>query len=75
MAFGGPPEEPRSRKTPMSGDEFVAMRFHQVYERLAPEHGYETREESRVAWPDVPEQNRKLMIAVVGELRDEGTIE
>lgn len=43
--------------------EDVARLFHDAYERLAPFYGYETRKESAVAWEDVPEQNRKLMIA------------
>lgn len=42
--------------------EHMARRFHEAYERLAPEFGYETREETRVFDPDSP--NGKLMIAV-----------
>ena len=42
--------------------EMVARLFHDTYERLAPFYGYETRRESAVAWEDVPEQNRLLMI-------------
>ncbi len=43
--------------------EVLAHLFHDTYERLAPEHGYETRPDSAVAWEAVPERNRKLMIA------------
>lgn len=42
----------------------LARFFHDEYERLAPEFGYTTRPESRVAWDDVPENNRMLMMAV-----------
>ena len=31
-------------------DEAVAAAFHEAYERLAPEYGYKTREESAVHW-------------------------
>ena len=46
----------------------LARRFHEAYERLAPEHGYETRKESAVPWEDVPEQNKALMRAVMADL-------
>lgn len=50
----------------------LARRFHELYEELAPSHGYETRVESRKPWADVPEQNKALMTAVcmriLGEL-------
>jgi len=52
----------------------VAQAFHESYERLAPEHGYETREASAKPWEDVPEQNRGLMIATVQALLDGGVI-
>ena len=42
----------------------LAKLFHGTYERLAPAFGYKTRKESRKKWYDVPEKNRKLMIAV-----------
>ena len=43
--------------------------FHEAYERLAPEFGYRTREESAVPWERVPARNRDLMTATVGEVR------
>lgn len=43
--------------------EELAEMFHNEYETLAPEFGYKTREASAVAWADVPEQNKQLMIA------------
>jgi hypothetical protein len=52
-------------------DAEVAELFHQAYEALAPLHGYETREASAVPWADVPEANRRLMIATVGRVRSE----
>jgi predicted RNA-binding protein Jag len=48
--------------------EELARFFHETYERLAPEYDYETKPESRTAWEDVPETNRKLMIATAGEV-------
>lgn len=48
--------------------EVLARRFHEAYERLAPDFGYETRPESAVPWEQVPEANRRLMIAVVKEV-------
>jgi len=58
-------------KTP---EEFVAMKFHQTYERLAPNFNYKTRESSAVPWEEVPETNKNLMIAVVKKLLEEGVI-
>jgi hypothetical protein len=46
----------------------IAAAFHANYEQLAADFDYETRAESAVPWPDVPEQNRRLMIAVVEQL-------
>ena|GEM_PF-1631782 len=54
--------------------EQVAAQFHSAYERLAPEHGYETRRESAVPWPDVPRRNRELMTAVVLDLLSRGVV-
>jgi hypothetical protein len=48
--------------------ESLARAFHEVYERLAPSFGYETRKESTKPWEQVPEHNRKLMIAVCNEV-------
>jgi len=46
------------------GPEDLAKLFHEIYEQLAPDFGYETREASRKPWHEVPENNRKLMTAV-----------
>ena len=43
-----------------------AIRFHEAYERLAPEFGYATRKVTRIWDPDSP--NARLMIAVMEEL-------
>jgi len=48
--------------------ERIAQKFHEVYERLAPQFGYVTRKESAKPWAEVPENNRNLMIAVCEEL-------
>jgi hypothetical protein len=48
--------------------EILAEKFHETYERLAPEFGYRTREESAKPWAEVPERNKKLMVAVAAEL-------
>ncbi len=56
----------------MRGAETLARRFHEVYELLAPDYGYETREASRKPWSEVPEKNRRLMIAVCEALLFEG---
>lgn len=58
----------------MDKAEQIAKAFHDAYERLAPKHGYETREASRKPWEEVPENNRELMTAVVTELLDDGVI-
>ena len=54
--------------------ERIAQQFHENYERLAPDYGYETREESSVSWEEVPEDNKQLMIATVQALLDQGVI-
>lgn len=46
----------------------IAQEFHRNYEQLAPNFGYETREESRTPWEQVPEQNKALMVATVRAL-------
>lgn len=58
----------------LSDAERVAARFHEVYELLAPAHGYETRDASAVPWKDVPEPNRSLMIHVAQFLLREDAI-
>lgn len=44
----------------------LALLFHEAYERLAPEFGYETRTETRSF--DVESPNGKLMVAVCQEI-------
>ena len=48
--------------------EALAMRFHEAYERLAPQFGYSTREASAKPWAEVPANNKALMIAACAEL-------
>ena len=59
----------------MHSSETIARAFHETYERLAPDHGYSTREASAKPWEEVPEQNRGLMLAVVSDLLARGVIE
>jgi tryptophan 2,3-dioxygenase len=54
--------------------EAVAKAFHETYERLAPQHQYETRRASAVPWEQVPANNRRLMVAVVADLIERGVI-
>lgn len=44
----------------------LAMQFHETYERLAPDFGYETRTETKAFDPDSP--NGRLMVAVCSEI-------
>ena len=50
--------------------EYLAQLFHGFYEELAPNFDYKTRRASAVPWPDVPEKNRQLMVAVCQRLLD-----
>lgn len=56
----------------------LAQMFHEEYERLALHLGYQTREDSRVPWEDVPETNRSLMVAtcrsVLSRIAGEGPL-
>lgn len=65
---------PDSQRIDPDGER-IAARFHEVYELLAPEHGYETREATAVPWKDVPEPNRSLMIHVCEFLVREKSIQ
>jgi hypothetical protein len=67
---GEEPEQWRTREA-----ERIAQAFHETYERLAPEHGYETRKASAVPWSEVPPNNAGLMIAVCNELLERGVIQ
>lgn len=44
----------------------LARKFHEAYERLAPQFGYETRQETRAF--DPKSANGRLMVAVCAEL-------
>ena len=52
----------------------IAREFHDAYERLAPEFGYRTREESAKPWHEIPPANRSLMVATVQDLIDRDVI-
>lgn len=47
----------------------IAKKFHEAYERLAPNFGYETRKDTKAFDPDSP--NGKLMTAVCQEIGDQ----
>jgi hypothetical protein len=47
----------------------LARKFHDAYERLAPQFGYETRPDTKVYDPDTP--NGRLMAAVCVEVMAE----
>jgi hypothetical protein len=66
--IGGSPLSNPPRRSPVPDAESVAKLFHEAYERLAPAFGYETREATRVPWENVPERNKRLMIAATAEV-------
>ncbi len=51
----------------------AAIQFHETYERLAPQFGYETRPDTKAFDPDSP--NGRLMIAVCGEVLNTHAVE
>lgn len=55
--------------------EAIAKAFHEGYERIAPELGYKTREASAVPWDQVPDQNKRLMVATTRWLLDQHLIQ
>lgn len=55
--------KPTTEAIPLAATGSLAKLFHETYERLAPEYGYRTREQSAVPWEDVPDKNKLLMIA------------
>jgi hypothetical protein len=55
----------------MAANKVQARRFHELYEELAPEFGYQTRKESAVPWEQVPEANRNLMMSVCLRIQED----
>ena len=51
--------------------ENLARRFHEVYESLAPLFDYRTRRATAVPWEDVPEANRRLMVATCEQIAND----
>ncbi len=66
--LGGSPLSHTPGRSSVPDAESVAQFFHEAYERLAPAFGYETNQATRVAWENVPERNKHLMIAVSAEV-------
>ena len=63
-------------RTPDEIAEAVARHFHDTYEQLAPEYGWQTQESTRAKpWEEVPEHNRRLMVATIRALLDLRIIE
>lgn len=58
---------PPARPHRLTGER-LARDFHKVYEELAPRFGYTTREASAVAWENLPDDNRALMVATCTEI-------
>lgn len=52
----------------------LAQSFHEAYEFLAPQHGYQTRASSAVPWVDVPARNKALMVATIDSLLKVGLL-
>ncbi len=79
-AAGKPEYGPHAGKPPyellvrVERDEVIARAFHETYELLAASFNYTTRAESAVPWEEVPQENRRLMRAVVMTLLHEGVI-
>lgn len=75
IAAGPPPlAQAPVAEVPRHDPASVAEAFHEAYERLAPDFGYKTREESAKPWAEVPDQNKKLMEAVVNDLMVRGIV-
>jgi hypothetical protein len=55
--------------------ENLARRFHEVYEKIAPNFGYETKPESAKPWDEIPPNNRALMVATADVLLNEMEVE
>lgn len=56
--------------------EAIARHFHRTYERLGPGFGWQTQESARGKdFDELPESNRRLMVATVRGLLDAGVIE
>ncbi len=60
-------------KKPPPVVEQIARAFHETYEDLAPSFGWQSQ--SPVPWDKLPEANKQLMLAVVGELLSQQQIE
>lgn len=52
----------------------IARQFHEEYEHMAPAYGWETQEASRADWDDLPSNQRRLMVHVIGNLQAAGVI-
>jgi len=48
--------------------EKLARKFHDEYERLAPEFGWKSQESCRKGFDELPESNRELMVEVARQV-------
>ena len=53
--------------------EALAIEFHETYERMAPDFGHETRQDTRQFDPETP--NGRLMIAVCADIISRLTVD
>lgn len=58
------------RKLKDINPEHLASLFHRSYEFHSKNEGWETQENCRVQFEDLPEENKKVMILVCGEIID-----
>jgi hypothetical protein len=65
-------QHPTTQEQPVTAAEKLAQLFHETYERLAPNHGYDTRKATAVPWAEVKDPNRQLMIDVARQLLGKG---
>jgi hypothetical protein len=54
--------------------EEIARAFHEEYEAAAGQHGWETQDVTRTSFDDLPEENRRTMVATVQSLLGRGVI-
>lgn len=74
--MSGPTPHARKSSVAVSSEriEQVARAFHFAYEDYARLEGWTTQEASRVPFEDLPESNRRTMLATVAYLFDTGVI-
>lgn len=64
----GVPRIPLQESQLIRDAEIIAREFHEQYEWTAPMYGWKTQQASAVGWDELPENQRRLMVHVVGNL-------